>query len=137
MGTELFSTLGLQPSFGFGDRIGLATPGHVEAIKQAGGGTAQVRFDVVVPQGRIFVMGDNRADSADSRYHLEEQQGTVPDANVVGRVVAVIWPVSRWSGEPIPSIFENPAVSQQKPVKPAATSGAAPSEEAQPEPGSS
>ena len=37
-----FTTLGLQPSFGFGDRIGLATPGHVEAMKQAGGGLAPI-----------------------------------------------------------------------------------------------
>jgi tagaturonate epimerase len=37
-----FSTLGLQPSFGFGDRIGLATPGHVAAMKQAGAGIAPV-----------------------------------------------------------------------------------------------
>jgi signal peptidase I len=108
-----------------------------EPYLKPGGGTAQVRFDVVVPQGRIFVMGDNRADSADSRYHLEEQQGTVPDGNVVGRVVAVIWPVSRWSGEPIPSIFENPAVSQQEKAGPGTAPAAPPSEEAQPEPGSS
>jgi hypothetical protein len=53
---------------------------------------------------------------------------------VVGRVVAVIWPVSRWSGEPIPSIFENPAISQQKAAPKAST---APTGEAQPEPGSS
>jgi signal peptidase I len=108
-----------------------------EPYLKPGGGTAQVRFDVVVPQGRIFVMGDNRADSADSRYHLEEQQGSVPDGNVVGRVVAVIWPVSRWSGEPIPSIFENPAISQQEKVDPGKAPAAPPSEEAQPEPGSS
>jgi hypothetical protein len=37
-----FSTLGLQPSFGFGDRIGLATPGHVEAMKRAGDGLAPI-----------------------------------------------------------------------------------------------
>jgi hypothetical protein len=37
-----FTTLGLQPSFGFGDRIGLATPGHVEAMKQAGRALAPI-----------------------------------------------------------------------------------------------
>src|SRR5437868_5020828 len=36
------STLGLQASFGFGDRIGLATPGHVEAMRRAGGGIAPI-----------------------------------------------------------------------------------------------
>lgn len=106
-----------------------------EPYIKPGDGTAQVRFDVVVPQGRVFVMGDNRSDSADSRYHLEEQEGTVPVGNVVGRVVAVIWPVSRWSGEPIPSLFENPAISQQQTGK--TGSSAPPSGEAQPEPGSS
>src|SRR4051794_21870682 len=35
-----FSVLGLQPSFGFGDRTGLATPGHIEAMKRAGAGMA-------------------------------------------------------------------------------------------------
>src|SRR3954452_21992754 len=34
--------LGLEPSFGFGDRIGLATPGHVEALRRAGAGVAPV-----------------------------------------------------------------------------------------------
>jgi signal peptidase I len=107
-----------------------------EPYLKPGGGTAQVRFDVTVPEGRIFVMGDNRADSADSRYHLEEQQGSVPVGNVVGRVVAVIWPVSRWSGEPIPSIFENPAVSQQEVIPPGKAPAGPPTGEAVPEPGS-
>src|SRR6188474_3284010 len=35
-------TLGLRPSFGFGDRIGLATPGHVEAMRRAGAGIAPI-----------------------------------------------------------------------------------------------
>src|SRR5262245_28200384 len=39
---ESFTTLGLQPSFGFGDRTGLATPGHIEAMKRAGGGMAPI-----------------------------------------------------------------------------------------------
>src|ERR1700755_1181259 len=39
---EPFTVLGLQPSFGFGDRTGLATPGHIEAMKRAGGGMAPI-----------------------------------------------------------------------------------------------
>src|SRR6266576_2747849 len=39
---EQFAVLGLQPSFGFGDRIGLATPGHIEAMKRAGAGFAPI-----------------------------------------------------------------------------------------------
>jgi hypothetical protein len=39
---SLFCTLGLQPSFGFGDRIGLATPGHIKAMNRAGGGIAPI-----------------------------------------------------------------------------------------------
>jgi signal peptidase I len=79
-----------------------------ETYIKPGGGTAQVRFNVTVPNERYFVMGDNRGDSSDSRFHLDVEDGTVPRANIVGRVVAVIWPMARWSGEPIPSIFENP-----------------------------
>lgn len=86
-------------------------------------GTAQVRFDIKVPQGRVFVMGDNRADSADSRFHLDVEQGTVPLDHVVGRVAAVIWPMSSWSGEPIPAIFENPLLDQPEKT-PAASASA-------------
>ncbi len=39
---EHFTVLGLQPSFGFGDRIGLATPGHIESMKRAGAGMAPI-----------------------------------------------------------------------------------------------
>lgn len=49
-------------------------------------------FSVRVPAGRIWVMGDNRYDSADSRVH-----GTVPSDDVVGRAFVVTWPVDHWS----------------------------------------
>src|SRR5437879_6553733 len=39
---EPFTALGLQPSFGFGDRTGLATPGHIEAMNRAGAGIAPI-----------------------------------------------------------------------------------------------
>ena len=83
------------------------------AYLKPGSQTDQVRFDVLVPAGRVFVMGDNRGDSSDSRYHLETDEGTVALDSVVGRVVAIVWPVSRWSGEPVPVIFENPDLDVQ------------------------
>ena len=70
------------------------------------GWTDQVQFDVTVPTDSVFVMGDNRGDSRDSRYHLQENDGAVPVGNVVGRVIAVVWPFSRLSTEPIPSTFD-------------------------------
>lgn len=54
------------------------------------------RFDVTVPAGRLWMMGDHRSSSADSRAHLDDPGGgTVPESRVLGRVVAVSWPLSR------------------------------------------
>ncbi len=52
------------------------------------------RFDVVVPRGRIWVMGDNRANSGDSRPHLDDGTAFVPVRNVVGPAFAIVWPVA-------------------------------------------
>lgn len=87
--------------------VGLAEP-----FIKPGEGTAQVQFDVIVPPDGLFVMGDNRGQSADSRYHLEDNDGAVPVGNVVGRVVLKVWPVSAWGGVPIPAVFEDPALNE-------------------------
>ncbi len=85
-----------------------------EPYVKPGSTSDDVRFDVDVPEGRIFVMGDNRNQSADSRYHLNDNQGTVPVDNVVGRVVLTVWPLDAFSTHPIPAVpFDDPRVAEQ------------------------
>ena len=59
-----------------------------------------------VPLGRLWVMGDHRGDSADSRYHGDDPgDGTIPESAVVGRAFLVIWPPSQVKSLPIPATF--------------------------------
>lgn len=55
-------------------------------------------FEVTVPENSLWVMGDNRGNSRDSRFNTEKPgEGFVPYDNVVGRAILVSWPVSRWT----------------------------------------
>jgi signal peptidase I len=57
--------------------------------------TDQQSFDVVVPAGHYWLMGDDRADSADARSHLGDPGGgNVPASRIIGTVAAVVWPPS-------------------------------------------
>jgi signal peptidase I len=59
---------------------------------------SQSDFDEVVPDDRLWVMGDNRYNSKDSRYNSETPlEGFVPTDNVVGRAFVVSWPLSHWA----------------------------------------
>ncbi len=65
------------------------------------------QFKVKVPEGKIWVMGDHRQNSLDSRYHQDdENKGFVPVGNVVGRAIVVAWPPTRWDTLPVPDTFD-------------------------------
>jgi signal peptidase I len=56
----------------------------------------QIRtFDVIVPEGKVWVMGDNRNHSADSRAHRETNGGFVDEADIEGKAAVIAWPLNR------------------------------------------
>ena len=60
----------------------------------AGNKASELDFNVTVPKGKIWVMGDHRGASADSRYHQDDvNNGFVPESKVTGRVLGIIWPI--------------------------------------------
>jgi signal peptidase I len=71
------------------------------------------RFSVTVPPGRLWVMGDHRMDSADSRDHTDDPgEGTIPESAVVGRAFLVIWPLSQVHSLRIPGTFAQPTLGR-------------------------
>ena len=65
-----------------------------------------------VPAGRLWVMGDHRAVSYDSRGHVGDPGGgTIPESAVLGRAFVIIWPPSQWGFLNIPATFEQPKLN--------------------------
>ncbi|WP_411143774.1 signal peptidase I [Streptomyces sp. x-80] len=74
-----------------------------------------------VPKDRIWVMGDHRDDSLDSRYHQNlKGNGTVSVNEVVGRAFTIAWPINRWSTLPVPDTFDQPGINKAMAAAPAA-----------------
>ncbi|MBP6043054.1 MAG: signal peptidase I [Rhodoluna sp.] len=70
---------------------------------------SSVKFDVVVPKNSIWVMGDNRANSEDSRFHQElPSKGFVDKKFIVGRAFVVSWPSAHWQWlDNYPNVFKD------------------------------
>jgi signal peptidase I len=79
----------------------------VEPYLYPGARPSDSNFDVTVPKGRLWVMGDHRNSSADSRdpSHQADHNGTIPTGNVIGRAFIKVWPIGDWGTLPVPSTF--------------------------------
>jgi signal peptidase I len=87
---------------------------------------SSITFSITVPAGKVWVMGDHRSDSEDSRFHDPDgtgAQGSVPIDHITGRAVAIVWPFDRggWLSRPEATFDKVPApgtVKQPTPSTP-------------------
>jgi signal peptidase I len=85
------------------------------------------KFNITVPAGRLWVMGDHRAVSYDSRGHMGDPGGgTIPESAVLGRAFVIIWPPSRWGILNIPATFEQPKLNASSAAGGSAAAGGSP-----------
>jgi signal peptidase I len=85
-------------------------PGNTPCTNDDQGG----QFTVKVPKGDIWVMGDHRQNSRDSRYNQSDKHhGMVPVNEVVGRAIVKAWPINRWGTLPIPDTFDQTGINTQ------------------------
>jgi signal peptidase I len=85
---------------------------HEQSYLFPGNPPSMTKFSITVPPGRLWVMGDHRSISWDSRGHMQDPGGgTIPENMVIGRAFMIVWPPSRWRILPIPSTFGQPGIN--------------------------
>jgi signal peptidase I len=105
-----------------GDRVACCNAGgdvtvngvalHEGSYLYPGNAPSTQRFSITVPPGRLWVMGDHRGVSWDSRGHMQDPgDGTIPENMVVGRAFMIVWPPSRWRLLQIPTTFGQPGIA--------------------------
>ncbi|MDX3312857.1 signal peptidase I [Streptomyces sp. ME08-AFT2] len=93
-------------------------PGNTPCSQDDQGG----QFSVKVPKGYVWVMGDHRQNSRDSRYNQSDKNhGMVPVDQVVGRAIVKAWPLTHWGTLPVPDTFEQTGLSDQSAASAALT----------------
>ena len=115
-----------------GGRITINGTAIKEPYLKPGDAASEQDFDITVPNGRVWVMGDHRSNSADSRAHdgpeNDGTQGAVDERLIVGRAVALVWPLDHltWLSNPTATFANVPAPdpsgADAPPVDPGGTS---------------
>ena len=98
-----------------GGRITINGTAIKEPYLKPGDAASEQDFYITVPSGRVWVMGDHRSNSADSRVHdgpeNDGSQGSVDERLIVGRAVALVWPLDHltWLSNPTATFANVPA----------------------------
>jgi signal peptidase I len=128
---QVLSTVGLYPTGGHlvkrvigvgGDKVECCdiedrvtvngVPLDEDSYIAPGSKPSEQPFAVTVPKGRLWVMGDNRANSEDSRFHMNlKGNGTIAADSVVGKVWLIVWPAGRWTHVTRPETFDQPQLT--------------------------